>query len=271
MKHLALLAVMYVLVAALVLPSALFAADQPQPATAAAAPTATAPATTAPATTAPAPTTTAPVPAAPAPAPTPAATATPPPAPAETMPAPDPVQGLDDGDVQGPPKARAAASASVTISDFQFGPASVTVNVGDTVSWTNQGPTAHSATATGGSFDTGIFAKGGTRSATFNTAGTFSYICTPHPFMKGTVIVQAASTGTGTGDDSGDGSGTTGTDSSGTAGTTSGSTTTGPQLASTGMDVAALAILGALMCLLGVAVRRRSTDVAPRPAVPNGW
>ena len=171
--------------------------------------------------------------------------------------------------MQGPPKAQAAASASVTISDFQFGPASVTVNVGDTVSWTNQGPSAHSATATGGSFDTGIFAKGGTRSATFNTAGTFSYICTPHPFMKGTVIVQAASTGGG--DNSGDSSGTTGTGGSGTSGTTSGSTTTGPQLASTGMDVAALAILGALMCLLGVAVRRRAADEAPAPAVRNGW
>ena len=46
---------------------------------------------------------------------------------------------------------------------------------------------------------------------------------------------------------------------------------TGPQLANTGMDVAALAVLGALMCLLGVAVRRRSADEAPRPAVPNGW
>ena len=90
--------------------------------------------------------------------------------------------------------------------------------------------------------------------------------------MKGTVIVQAASTG-GT-DNSGDGSGTSGTGgsgTSGTSGTTSGTTSTGPQLANTGMDVAALAILGALMCLLGVAVRRRSADEAPAPAVRNGW
>ena len=135
--------------------------------------------------------------------------------------------------MQGPPKAHAAASASVTISDFQFAPSPVTVNVGETVSWTNQGPSAHSATATGGSFDTGIFSKGGTRSATFNTAGHVLYICTPHPFMKGTVIVQAASTGGG--DDSGSGSSTSGTDTSGTSGTTSGTTSTGPQLANTGM------------------------------------
>ncbi len=48
----------------------------------------------------------------------------------------------------------------MTIKDFDFAPPTVTVNVGDTVSWTNQGPTAHSATASGGSFDTGIFAAG---------------------------------------------------------------------------------------------------------------
>jgi plastocyanin len=57
----------------------------------------------------------------------------------------------------------AAASGSVTISDFQFAPASITVDVGDTVTWSNAGPTAHSATATGGSFDTGIFSEGQSR------------------------------------------------------------------------------------------------------------
>jgi plastocyanin len=266
MRHLALLAIVYVLMAALVLPSSLFAADEPQPAVQAAAPTTTAPSTT----TAPAP-----VPA-PAPAPAPAAPAPTAPAPAPATPAqpaapapePAPVQKLDDADApaKGAPRAQAAASASVTIKDFDFTPPTVTVNVGDTVSWTNQGPTAHSATASGGAFDTGIFAAGQTRSATFDTAGTFAYICTPHPFMKGTVIVQAASTGGGGGGTGG--AGTSGTDSSGTAGTDA---ATGPQLASTGMDVAALAVLGALMCLLGVAVRRRSADEAPRPAVPNGW
>ena len=50
-----------------------------------------------------------------------------------------------------------------------------------------QRPDAHSATANDGSFDTGILSKGGSGSHTFTQAGTFSYICTPHPFMKGTV------------------------------------------------------------------------------------
>ena len=267
MKHLALLATVYVLVAALVLPTALFAADEPQPAVPAAAPTATAPATAT--TPAPAPAPAPSAPAAPAPAPAAPAAAQPAPAqPAAPAPAPAEPQKLDDADAKGPPKAQAAASASVTIKDFSFGPTSVTVNVGDTVSWTNQGPSAHSATASGGSFDTGIFEAGQTRSATFNTAGTFAYICTPHPFMKATVIVQASST-SGGGDSNASGTGASGTGGSGTTAGTDAAT--GPQLASTGMDVAALAILGALMCLLGVAVRRRTADEAPRPAVPNGW
>ena len=89
-------------------------------------------------------------------------------------------------------KAKAADTANVTIKDFDFTPATVTVVVGDTVTWTNDGPSAHSATAENGSFDTGIFPAGESRSATFDEAGTFAYICTPHPNMEGTVVVEAA-------------------------------------------------------------------------------
>ena len=90
------------------------------------------------------------------------------------------------------PIAIAAASTSVTISDFQFAPGGVTVNVGDTVTWTNTGPTPHSATASDGSFDTGIMDEGSSGSHTFTEAGTFAYICTPHPNMKGTVVGAGA-------------------------------------------------------------------------------
>ena len=96
-------------------------------------------------------------------------------------------------------RASAAASTTVTIKDFEFTPAKITVSVGDTVTWKNDGPTAHSATADDGSFDTGVYGKGQSRSHTFDAAGTFAYICTPHPFMKGTVTVEAASTGGGGG------------------------------------------------------------------------
>src|SRR5438067_10763981 len=89
-----------------------------------------------------------------------------------------------------PKPVKAAGAGAVTIKDFSFGPKSVSINVGDTVSWTNTGKQLH--TATGPGFDTGTLKQGQSASHTFTTAGTFNYICTIHPFMKGTVVVAAA-------------------------------------------------------------------------------
>jgi plastocyanin len=86
-----------------------------------------------------------------------------------------------------------AADQAVAISGFSFSPASVTVNVGDTVTWTNSDAQAHTATADDASWDTGtIGGSGGTGAVTFATAGTFPYHCDIHPQMTGTVTVQAA-------------------------------------------------------------------------------
>jgi len=268
MKHLALLAAVYALIAALVLPSSLFASDAADPAgtdtpageAAPAAETPAAPQEPAPAPEAPAaqPEPAAPAPEQPAAAPEPAAA----PAPAE-QPARERKQKTS---------AKAAASGSVTIADFAFTPAQITINQGDTVTWTNNGPTPHSATAPDGSFDTGIFPAGQSRSHTFNDAGTFSYICTPHPNMHGTIVVQASQTGGDTPDSSTDGSGTgggtTGGDSSGAEAAQSDG---GPSLPSTGADSGALLVLGALMLLLGIAVHRRARAVEARPAGRIGW
>jgi LPXTG-motif cell wall-anchored protein len=95
-----------------------------------------------------------------------------------------------------PARAHAASDTAVTIADFSFTPASITIHVGDTVTWTNHGPSAHTATADNGSFNTGVLQKGQSASHTFNTAGTFSYICSIHPFMHGTVVVLANTTST---------------------------------------------------------------------------
>ncbi len=92
------------------------------------------------------------------------------------------------------PTATLAAPGSVTIQGFAFQPESVTVNEGDTVTWTNEDGATHTATADGGSFDTGhISGSGGTASVTFATAGTFTYHCAIHPSMTGTIVVAAAS------------------------------------------------------------------------------
>ena len=240
MRQLAPLFAVYTLVAALVLPGTLWAQEAEEPA----------PAGTTAAESAPAPE---PEPE-PAPEPAPAE-----PAPAaEAAPPPPEPQVLADERERQPkpkPKAIAAASGSVTIVDFSFSPGSITINVGDTVTWVNNGPTPHSATSSSGAFDTGIFPAGESRSHTFNEAGTFSYICTPHPNMRGTVVVQGAQTGGGE-DTTDAGAGAADTGTTGEAAQTDDG---GPALPNSGADSWALFILGGLLLLLGVAVHRRTS------------
>jgi LPXTG-motif cell wall-anchored protein len=268
MKHLAPLAAVYALIAALVLPSSLLASEDPDPAVADTPAGETAPAEETPA----APPEPAPAPEQPAPAPEQAAPVPEQPVAAPEQAAPPAPPEQPTRDRKHKPNAKAAGSGSVTIADFEFTPSSISVNQGDTVTWTNNGPSAHSATAPDGSFDTGIFPAGQSRSHTFNDAGTFSYICTPHPNMHGTIVVQASQSGGDTPDsstgDTGDGGGTSGGSSSGAEAAQSDG---GPSLPSTGGDAGALLVLGALMLLLGVAVHRRARAEEPRPAGRIGW
>jgi LPXTG-motif cell wall-anchored protein len=299
-RHLVLLALAYALAATLLLPSSLVASnDQVPPAPSEAGAPETTPAE--PAAPAPEPPP-APSPAAetqPLPAPAPAPEPVPAPAPAEPQPAPVPApspaeppaqQDLGDEREQLRPARRvvatAAASTTVTIADFAFSPKSVAINVGDTVTWRNTDDVAHSATAEDGSFDTGTFGNGKSRSETFDTAGTFQYICTPHPFMKGTVTVNSGS-GAESGSGSDSDSGTGGSSGSGTGSSSSsrssdsGSSTSGSDsssssgsssaLPATGADAGSLAILGLLMLTLGVVVQRRARAKEGRSARRIGW
>ena len=270
MKHLLLLASVYGAIVALALPGSILAREEPATTgTTAAQP---APAEPAPAPAQPAPAEAAPAPAQPAPAePAPEAPAPPPAEPA----APEPQFLADErGESRDPkPKAVAAASGSVTIADFTFAPATITIDQGDTVTWDNNGPTPHSATANDGSFDTGILKKGQSSSHTFNQAGTFSYFCKPHPFMKASVVVQAASN-SGGGGTSGSGSADTG--GSGDTGASASSSDSsasdsGSSLPDTGSDSRALLALGGLMLLLGAAIHRRARATEPSPAGRIGW
>jgi LPXTG-motif cell wall-anchored protein len=264
----------YVLLAGLATPALLFAADggggtSPPAATGAQA-TDQGTSTAAPATT-----TTAPPPAPPpdpaaAPAPAaPAAQAAPAAAAAPVRAHPKRTSALA---AQQPVKVRAVARAAGgdTISDFKFTPSTITVTAGETVTWTNSGPTGHSATADDGSFDTGILSKGTSGSHTFTRAGTYTFHCTPHPFMTGKVVVAAASSGGGGSSSGGSGSASgSGSSASGTAGTGSsssdtGSATTGSSsgssLPNTGADVGAVALLGAVLMGGGMVLRRRAAD-----------
>jgi plastocyanin len=79
------------------------------------------------------------------------------------------------------------------INTWAFAPATATINVGQTVTWTNNGAQAHTATAdTGNAFDTGPIAAGDSKTITFDTPGTFTYHCTPHPWMKASITVAGA-------------------------------------------------------------------------------
>ena len=85
-----------------------------------------------------------------------------------------------------------AADHAVAISGSAFSPPMVTVTVGDTVTWTNGDQISHTATADGGSFDTGTLGNGDSNTVTFATAGSFPYHCAIHPAMTGTITVEAA-------------------------------------------------------------------------------
>jgi plastocyanin len=87
------------------------------------------------------------------------------------------------------------ATFGVNIQNFAFAPASVTINTGDSVRWTNLDGVQHSARSVNDSFNTGTLSLGQSGTVTFNTAGTFDYVCGIHgASMSGTVIVRSLAT-----------------------------------------------------------------------------
>lgn len=80
------------------------------------------------------------------------------------------------------------AGAAVTMSGMAFAPAALTVKAGTTVTFMNEDGAPH--TATGDGWDTGRLNRGDSKDVTFDTAGTFAYVCAIHPSMKGTITVE---------------------------------------------------------------------------------
>jgi plastocyanin len=83
----------------------------------------------------------------------------------------------------------AGAAQAASIVDFGFNPATLTVPLNTTVTWTNTGGAAHTVTSTSGAFDSKRLASGASFSWTFTAAGTYDYVCAIHGSMKGTVVV----------------------------------------------------------------------------------
>lgn len=82
-----------------------------------------------------------------------------------------------------------AATATVKIHNFKFDPATVAIAVGETIQFINMDEEPHTATSTEGAFDSKALDTNETWNYTATTPGTFPYICSIHPFMKGTLTV----------------------------------------------------------------------------------
>ncbi len=79
----------------------------------------------------------------------------------------------------------------ITMKDIKFAPASVSVRVGQKVTWTNSDQVDHNVKAdSGASFSSQNFGSGGSYSFTPKKAGTIKYECTIHPGMTGTLTVK---------------------------------------------------------------------------------
>ena len=81
-------------------------------------------------------------------------------------------------------------SNNIEIRDFMYSPKTLTISVGETVTWTNYDSMQHTVTSDSGDvLNSELLGQGKTYSMTFTEAGTYDYHCTPHPYMKGKIIV----------------------------------------------------------------------------------
>jgi len=83
-----------------------------------------------------------------------------------------------------------AANAEVKIDNFSFGPQTLTVAVGTTVTWTNRDDIPHTVVSADGVFKSQVRDTDEKFAYTFTKAGTYPYYCTIHPKMTGKVVVQ---------------------------------------------------------------------------------
>jgi len=83
-----------------------------------------------------------------------------------------------------------AANAEVKIDNFSFGPQTLTVAVGTTVTWTNRDDIPHTVVSTDGVFKSKVRDTDEKFSYTFTKAGEYPYYCSVHPKMTGKIVVQ---------------------------------------------------------------------------------
>jgi plastocyanin len=98
--------------------------------------------------------------------------------------------GSDGGGTDPTTSSANPGAKTVTIEDYLYKPAAITVPKGTTISFTNRDSTPHTATSKdSGLFESGSIDTGKSGEVTLEESGTFAYYCLFHPFMKGTIIV----------------------------------------------------------------------------------
>ena len=95
--------------------------------------------------------------------------------------------------ISGSVNVRINPGSGLNTTNIYYSPSTITVVVGvnNTVVWTNQDNMEHTVTAIDKSFDSGLMQPGQTFTWTFTSPGTYTYYCTIHPWMRGTVIVKS--------------------------------------------------------------------------------
>jgi plastocyanin len=105
--------------------------------------------------------------------------------------------GMMDGGMMGgrgrgnETRGTASGRGEVRIADFDYEPSVLEVTPGTAVKWTNEDSAPHTATDQDDTFDTDRLDRGESGEITFETTGTYEYICTYHPYMEGRIVVSS--------------------------------------------------------------------------------
>src|SRR5919202_5225378 len=97
---------------------------------------------------------------------------------------------IEDRPKDQPQNSQQTADATVKIRNFKFEPANLAIAVGKTVQFINVDEEPHTATSTDGIFNSKALDTNQTWNYTATKPGAFPYICSVHPFMKGTLTVK---------------------------------------------------------------------------------
>ncbi|MGH7540444.1 MAG: cupredoxin domain-containing protein, partial [Gemmatimonadota bacterium] len=100
----------------------------------------------------------------------------------------EPAAGAEEAREEAPAAGRRVVE--IEMRQITFRDAEIRIPVGTTVRWVNRDPIAHTSTADDGAWSSPSIGPGETYEHTFEQPGEFAYHCIPHPFMRGTVIVE---------------------------------------------------------------------------------